>query len=323
MSEDEGTNPDRRDDASAVESDSEASDTDVENRATDTDPEMTSHAQDEGESEAPSEQPSPTLETAADVQDVLESVREHDEKLANQVAQIAETARERNQTVADQRDELSDLEDRIDEQAETISQLHQQLEKTETALESHEETLSEREERVEELKSHLKRKQADFQNYKKRAKKRQEQLKSRATEDLVSRIVGVRDNLKRALGEEGDSEDLRDGIEMTLREFDRVLAEENVEEIDPEPGTTVDPQRHEVMVKVDSEHPEGTVADVFTPGYEMAEKVIQSAQVTVSNGSLAEADAEKADGGEATADDADAEESTVDGEPVSPDDRSN
>ncbi len=229
-------------------------------------------------------------ETAEDVQTLIDEVTEHDDDLARQVAAVAQTARERNQTVRAQGDELTDLEERIEEQAETIGYLQESLEETEAKLESKAETLEAKEERIEELRSHLKRKQADFQNYKKRAKKRQEQLKTRATEDLVSRIVGVRDNLKRALGEEAEDEDLRGGIEMTLREFDRVLADENVTEVDPEPGTEVDPQRHEVMVQVDSDLPEGTVADVFTPGYEMGEKVIQSAQVTVSNGAHADSD---------------------------------
>jgi molecular chaperone GrpE len=38
------------------------------------------------------------------------------------------------------------------------------------------------------------------------------------------------------------------------------------------------------MMRVASDQPEGTVADVYQPGYEMAEKVIREAQVTVSTG---------------------------------------
>jgi len=49
------------------------------------------------------------------------------------------------------------------------------------------------------LESRLKRKQAEFQNYKKRQKKRREQERARATEDLVQRLLEVRDNLNRAL----------------------------------------------------------------------------------------------------------------------------
>ncbi|WP_132057503.1 nucleotide exchange factor GrpE [Halorussus amylolyticus] len=140
-------------------------------------------------------------------------------------------------------------------------------------------------ERAEELESKLKRNRADFQNYKKRAKKRQEQMEARATEDLVERLLDVRDNLVRALDSDHDDvESIREGVEMTLKELDRVFADEDVSEIDPEPGTETDPQRHEVMMRVESDQPEGTVADVYQPGYEMGEKVLRAAQVTVSDG---------------------------------------
>ncbi|KAB1188373.1 MULTISPECIES: nucleotide exchange factor GrpE [Haloferax] len=148
---------------------------------------------------------------------------------------------------------VSDLEAERDEAAETASELEQRLKRT----------------------------QADFQNYKKRAKKRQDQIKDRATEDFVERVVTVRDNLVRALDQDEDA-DIRDGLESTLKEFDRILEDENVEVIDPEPGTDVDPTRHEVMMRVDSDQPVDTIASVFQPGYEMADKVIRAAQVTVS-----------------------------------------
>jgi len=143
--------------------------------------------------------------------------------------------------------------------------------------------LEEREEEIEELESKLKRKQADFQNYKKRMEKRREQEQQRATEDLVSKLLDVRDNLMRALDQDEDV-DIRDGVESTLRQFDDVLAQENVDVIEPEPGTDVDPQHHQVLATVDSDQPDGTIDDVHRPGYVMAEKVLQEAQVTVSDG---------------------------------------
>jgi len=120
------------------------------------------------------------------------------------------------------------------------------------------------------------------------------QERERATEDLVTRLLGVRDDLVRALNQEDDAE-IRGGVESTLGEFDRVLDDEGVAEIGPDPGTEVDPQRHEVMLRVDSEHPEGTVAEVFRPGYEMGGKVLRPAQVTVSEG---RSDADDGDHGE-------------------------
>jgi len=147
--------------------------------------------------------------------------------------------------------------------------------------------LDERDDEIEDLESELKRKQADFQNYKKRMEKRREQEKQRATEDLVERLVDVRDNLVRALDQEeegADAEDIRGGVETTLSQFDRVLEDENVDVVDPEPGEEVDPHTHEVLMRVDSDQPEGTIDAVHRPGYVMAEKVLQTAQVTVSDG---------------------------------------
>jgi molecular chaperone GrpE len=37
-------------------------------------------------------------------------------------------------------------------------------------------------------------------------------------------------------------------------------------------------------MRVDADHPEGTVAEVYRPGYEMAGAVLREAQVTVSEG---------------------------------------
>ena len=163
-----------------------------------------------------------------------------------------------------------------EELADEVAELESRVARLETEL-------AEKDEEADELQDRLKRTQADFQNYKKRAKKRQDQIRETATEDFVERVVTVRDNLVRALDQDEDA-DIRPGIESTLEEFDRILATEDVSTIDPEPGTDVDPTRHEVMMRVASDQPEGTVADVYQPGYEMAEKVIREAQITVSTG---------------------------------------
>jgi molecular chaperone GrpE len=152
-------------------------------------------------------------------------------------------------------------------------------ERAETA----EDELAEHEQRVEELEESLKRKQAEFQNYKKRTERRREEERERATEELVERLLPVRDNLVRALDTE-EGADIRDGVESTLRRFDDALDAEGVERIEPEPGDEVDPGSHQVLMRVDSEHPEGHIDDVHRPGYEMGGKVIRTAQVTVADG---------------------------------------
>lgn len=141
---------------------------------------------------------------------------------------------------------------------------------------------------AEELQAKLKRSRADFQNYKKRVKDQEQQIRERATADLVERLLDVRDNLVRALEQEEGAE-IRDGVEATLASFDRVLADEEVSAIEPEPGQSVEPERHEVVLREeDGEQPPGTIERIYRPGYELAGTVLRPAQVTVSEADAGE-----------------------------------
>ncbi|MFC6722166.1 nucleotide exchange factor GrpE [Halobacteriaceae archaeon SHR40] len=190
--------------------------------------------------------------------------------------------------------ELDGIESETDEEAESslvsviettpaevvaagFASLHEDVDELEAELE-------EERERADDLESRLKRKQADFQNYKKRQKERMEEEKQRATEDLVSRLLDVRDNLQRALEQDAGT-DIRGGVESTLEQFNQELDKENVAVIEPDVGSEVDPRRHEVLATIASDQPEDTVADLHRPGYEMAGKVLRPAQVAVSDGS--------------------------------------
>ena len=141
--------------------------------------------------------------------------------------------------------------------------------------------LAETEAERDDLEDRLKRKAAEFQNYKKRREKRREEVRERAAEDLVEQLLEVRDNLDRALDQE-EGADIREGVEATFRQLDEILVAENVEPIEPSPGTEVDPTRHEVLLNVESDQPDGTVAEIHRSGYEMAGKVLRPAQVTVA-----------------------------------------
>lgn len=180
-------------------------------------------------------------------------------------------------------DHVSEVEDLVAQVATEDEELAAEVATMGDRIAELEAELDEREADVEDLESRLKRARADFQNYKKRAERRQAEIKERATEDLVERLLDIRDNLLRAL-EQDDDVEIRDGVEATLSTFDRILEDENVNPVEPEPGDDVDPERHEVVMRTDSDRPEGTIDQVYRPGYEMAGKVLRPAQVTVSDG---------------------------------------
>lgn len=170
-----------------------------------------------------------------------------------------------------------------DSLVERVAELDEGLAaEVEAELADAEEERAAREDDIEELEAKLKRKQADFKNFKKRQEKKLADQTARATEDLVEKLLPVRDNLARALEQDADA-DIRDGVEGTLRELDRVLENEGAERIEPEPGQKPDPDRHEVLMRVESNRPAGTIDELYRPGYEMGERVVRTAQVTVSS----------------------------------------
>lgn len=180
-------------------------------------------------------------------------------------------------------DEESSGEDH--ESSESVEALRERVDELEAERDELATLVEELETERDDLESRLKRTAADFDNYKKRQERRREELRETATEELVERLLDVRENLKRALDQETTEVDsLREGVKLTLTELDRVFDAEGVSEIEPTEGTPVDPQRHEVMLRVDSDQPEGHIAEVYQRGYIMGEKVLRPAQVTVSDG---------------------------------------
>jgi molecular chaperone GrpE len=201
----------------------------------------------------------------------VESPGEPDATADADASESAETADAAEETEPDA--EAPALADRVADHDEALAEEVADLEAD----------LAERREEVDELTSKLARVRADFSNYKQRAKRKREEIRERASESLVERIAPVRNDLVRAL-DQADGSDIRPGVESTLEKFDEVLAEEGVEPIEPAPGEAVDPARHQVMLRVDSDQPDGTVHEVYEPGYEMGDRVISEAQVTVSDG---------------------------------------
>ena len=219
-------------------------------------------------------EPSPDSDISGD-EDEDENEREHNmnEEEKHQTKDTHGSSENPDENNQDATTEASTLADQVAKYDEALA----------VEVKSLKNEYDEQRERIDELEAALKRSKADFENYKKRAKKREQQIRERATEDFVGRIVGVRDNLVRALEQDSDA-DIRPGVESTLDEFDRVLEDENVTLINPERGDNVDPAQHEVLMRVDADLPEGTVAEVFQQGYQMAGTVIQEAQITVSTG---------------------------------------
>lgn len=134
---------------------------------------------------------------------------------------------------------------------------------------------------LESLKDRLLRISAEYENYRKRTDKEKERIYTDACEDVLIKMLPVLDNLERALAVDGTVEDLKKGVEMTVRQFEDALEKLQVEEISTENG--FDPELHQAMMVVEQEGAEpNQVAQVFQKGYKRGDKVIRHSMVTVT-----------------------------------------
>jgi molecular chaperone GrpE len=130
---------------------------------------------------------------------------------------------------------------------------------------------------------------AEFDNFRRRSLKERQDLHNYAIENLVKDLLPSVDNLDRAVvhgrkeEQRVDSENLLQGVELTYRSLLQILQRHGVVEIEAA-GKPFDPQVHEAVRRVpSSEHPPGTVVEVYQKGYLLKDKLLRPAMVAVAS----------------------------------------
>jgi len=132
------------------------------------------------------------------------------------------------------------------------------------------------------FKDKLLRTTADYENFRKRTIKEKEGIYTDACADVLKEVLPVLDNLERALSVEGCGEDLRVGVEMTVRQFNDAFNKLGVEELAPE--GEFDPNFHNAVMHVeDEQYGTNEIVEVFQKGYKRANKVLRHSMVKVAN----------------------------------------
>ena len=160
------------------------------------------------------------------------------------------------------------------------------------------------------LKDQLLRAMAETENIRRRSQREREDSVKYAAAPVIRDLLGVADNLQRAL--ESVPEDLaaenevvgnlRLGVEMTQKELNAAFERHQIRAIAPL-GEKLDPHLHEAMFEVeDLEKPAGTVVQVIQTGYRLHDRLLRPARVGISKGGPKEAAAKA---GDAAGDDAD------------------
>jgi molecular chaperone GrpE len=140
------------------------------------------------------------------------------------------------------------------------------------------------------LREALARRQADFENYRKRVERERTESYNRMVGDVVSKLLPVHDNLRRALDAEGslqanESEEFRHflhGVELIYKQLSGVLEGLGLQPV-AALGHRFDPHVHEAVVTEQTEEYEpDTVIQELVPGYRIGEKLLRPAIVKVA-----------------------------------------
>jgi molecular chaperone GrpE len=141
--------------------------------------------------------------------------------------------------------------------------------------------LAEAQARVTSLQEEFLRAKAETENMRRRAWEDVQKAHKFAIEDLVKNLLPVLDSLEAALTHSNDFTQLREGVELTLRQLSSALEKGGIVEVNPV-GEQFDPHRHQAISMVPAEQEGNTVVSVLQKGYVIADRVLRPALVTVA-----------------------------------------
>ncbi|MBN1037855.1 nucleotide exchange factor GrpE [Clostridium sp. ZS1] len=203
----------------------------------------------------------------------------NDETLKNEeVEEVIEEVIEENEKKEDNI-ENNDKENLNDESSkESLNEEEDEL----SMMKKHKVENEKLKQEIEALNDRVLRITAEYDNYRKRTTKEKQGIYSDACVDVLKELVPVLDNLERAVAAEGSLEDLKKGVEMTIKSCQSSFEKLGVEEIDA--SADFDPNLHQAVMHIEDENMgKNQIVEVFLKGYKKEDKVIRYTVVKVAN----------------------------------------
>ena len=99
---------------------------------------------------------------------------------------------------------------------------------------------------------------------------------------MLADLLPVFDSLEAGLAAEGEVQKLREGVELTLRQLQRVAEANGLAVVDPK-GQAFNPEHHQAMSMAPAGEAEpGSVLQVYQKGYLLNERLLRPALVVVA-----------------------------------------
>lgn len=143
-------------------------------------------------------------------------------------------------------------------------------------------TSEELREEIRELRDRSMRTLADFDNFRKRVERERREQRRYAGAEVLRELLAVVDNLERAVGAQGSLEEMREGVELILRQIEELLKRHGVERV-PADGVRFDPTAHEAVARHESDEvEEPTIVKELQAGYWLSDRLLRPALVEVA-----------------------------------------
>jgi len=144
-------------------------------------------------------------------------------------------------------------------------------------------------EKAEEANDQYLRACAEMENVRRRSQIDVSNARKYAIERFAGELLAVHDSLDQAatvdLTEAGEKavEQMREGLSLTLKQFDKVFEKFSIEIINPEVGDAFDPDLHQAMsVQPSAEVPADHIVIVVQKGYQLQGRLLRPAMVMVA-----------------------------------------
>ena len=124
---------------------------------------------------------------------------------------------------------------------------------------------------------------AEFENYKRRTSKERIELYKTAGKEILTSLVPVLEDFKRALNQDSESDNY-EGIKLIYNKFNETLKNQGLIEVEVNIGDIFDSEIHEAISQIPAidDKQKGKIIDVIQGGYQLGDIIINFPKVIVA-----------------------------------------
>ena len=124
---------------------------------------------------------------------------------------------------------------------------------------------------------------AEFENYKRRTSKERLDLYKTAGKEVLTSLVPILEDFKRALSQENTDSD-NEGVKLIYNKFNETLKSQGLIEVEVNIGDVFNPDIHEAISQIPATEnkQKGKIIDIIQGGYKLGDNIINFPKVVVA-----------------------------------------